>query len=38
MDFVEAFNVLLDLHTIFFAIVVAVELPLCVIVIVVTLS
>ena len=40
MDFVEIFNVLLDLYTIYFILVVLVgaELPLCIVVIVVTPS
>ena len=33
MDFVEIFNIVLDLSTIYFLILVSVELPLCVVVI-----
>ena len=38
MDFVEIFNVSLDLSTIYFAHLVGAELPSCIVVVVVTLS
>ena len=38
MDFVEIFSISLDLSTIYFAYFLGVELPLCIVVIVVTLQ